>query len=184
VGRQRVGEGLLDGRVVAPDGEHAEPGQEVEVALAGAIEEVLSLGAGVVPIEADGLQHADELRVQVFLVQREALARALAELPLQIEGHRPPGARPVRSKSGPPPDRLRATSAPSAATCGRVSLEPSPLSRRTRRVSIARRALSALKATRPGSAPARRMSSTYSTATSRSARARMNTSASETRDGR
>ena len=47
----------------------AEPGEQIELARPRAVEEILSLGARAVTVEAIGLQHANHLRVEVLLVQ-------------------------------------------------------------------------------------------------------------------
>ena len=72
----RVAQRLLDRRMTAPEREHAEPGEEVEIALALAIEQVRTLGPHVVAVEADRAQHAWHLRIHVALVQRERLGAA------------------------------------------------------------------------------------------------------------
>ena len=101
IGGQHVGERALDRRVIAPDGEDAEPGEQIEVALPLAVVEVGPLGAHVVAIEADRLEHLDHLRVQVLLVQRELLAGARlqrVEDPAVVLHAAPPRGRAGRQR--------------------------------------------------------------------------------------
>ena len=72
--------------MAAAEREHAEPGEEVEVAPAVAVEEVRALGAHVVGVEPDRAQHARHLRVHVALVQRERLVPARLEQRAHVEG--------------------------------------------------------------------------------------------------
>ena len=66
-------------RVVAPDVEHAEAAEHVEVAPVVLVVEVLTLGASPDAVEADRLQHAHELRVDPVRVELVILARARFE---------------------------------------------------------------------------------------------------------
>ena len=66
-------------RVVAPDREHAPAGEQVEVALALCVEEVLAARLGIGDIEADRLEHPDDLAVQVLLVEGVLLLQTLRD---------------------------------------------------------------------------------------------------------
>ena len=55
---------LLYDRVVATNAEHAKTRQEIEVALAVAVDEIAAFGALVEAIIIDGLQYADHLLVE------------------------------------------------------------------------------------------------------------------------
>src|SRR6266540_4985547 len=59
-----------------PQSEHAEPGEEVEVRVAFAIEEVGALGADPLAIEPERAEHARHLRMDVALLERVALVPA------------------------------------------------------------------------------------------------------------
>ncbi len=84
---QHVDQRLLDHRMIAAHREHAKPGQQIEIAGARLIVEVRTLGAYVVTIEADRPEHADHLRIEVPVVQREALAGPFGQLALDVERH-------------------------------------------------------------------------------------------------
>ena len=68
---------LLDEGVVAPEAEDAVACVEVEVALAATVDQIGAFAADPLAVEAERLQHASELAVEVALVERESLARAL-----------------------------------------------------------------------------------------------------------
>jgi hypothetical protein len=74
-------------RVVAADREHAEARQQVEILLALVVVEIGTVRAHVVAVEADRLEHAHVLRVQVALVEIELLALALANQLQDALGH-------------------------------------------------------------------------------------------------
>lgn len=90
VGEVRV-EGLVDrpgdSGVAPAQGEHAEPGQEIEVAPTLGVVEVTALAPRVVVVEPDGLEHAAHLRVHVLRLQAEVLTLACPENFLQLERH-------------------------------------------------------------------------------------------------
>ncbi len=65
--------------MTATEGEHAESGEEVEVATTVAIEQVRALGADIVGVEPDRPQDARHLRIHVALVQRERFGVAFGE---------------------------------------------------------------------------------------------------------
>ncbi len=67
------------------EGEHAEPGEEVEVRVALAVEEIRTFGSDPLAIEAERAEHARHLRIDVALVQRERLMAALGEQCGEIE---------------------------------------------------------------------------------------------------
>ena len=64
VGVEHALQRLAQRRMIAADREHAKSAQQVEIARALAIEEILALPLLESDIVADGLQHADELLVQ------------------------------------------------------------------------------------------------------------------------
>ena len=64
-------------RVVAADREDAPAGEQVEVAIAGRVEEIGTARLGVRDVVADRLQHLHDLPVQVLVVQRVLLGQAL-----------------------------------------------------------------------------------------------------------
>ena len=72
-------------RMVAADREHTEAGQQVEIALVLAVVEVLALAALEADVETDGLEHPDELLVQVAGMQRPALGFAFLDHPRQVQ---------------------------------------------------------------------------------------------------
>ena len=76
-----------DGGVAPAEGEHAEPGQEVEVAVALVVDEVAALALDVEAVELDRAEHPGQLGVDVLRVEGEVLARALVQHLLQIKGH-------------------------------------------------------------------------------------------------
>jgi hypothetical protein len=65
-----------DAGVVAPDVEHPEAAEHVEVPAAFVVEQVGALGASPAPVEADRLEHPRELRVDRLRPQLEALVPA------------------------------------------------------------------------------------------------------------
>src|SRR4051794_7344840 len=99
--------------MAAPEREHPEAREQIEVALPFVIEQVRPGRAREAPVEADGLEHLDHLRVQVALVQGERVVRALAEFLENVERHiKSPETttRPLRwSASRPPPSRSTAS---------------------------------------------------------------------------
>lgn len=74
-----------DDGVVAPQAHDAEPGEHVQVVVAVRVPEVGALAALVDLVEADGVQHARELVVQVPAVQLVALGSALGQESAEIE---------------------------------------------------------------------------------------------------
>ena len=73
---ERLDQRRADARVRAPDVEHPEAAEHVEVAVALVVPEVGALAASPGAVEADRLQHARELRVDRLAPQLEALAPA------------------------------------------------------------------------------------------------------------
>ena len=65
--------------MVAPEREHAKAAEQVQITLAGRVEQIRSLGTHVVDIEAEGAQHAQRLRIEMPLEQRELLGLALVQ---------------------------------------------------------------------------------------------------------
>ena len=79
---ERLLERSLHPRVVAPDIEHPEPAQPVEVAVAVPVVQVRAFRARPAAVEADRAQHPHELRVDGACVELELVARvALEQLP-------------------------------------------------------------------------------------------------------
>ncbi len=72
--------------VVAPDREHAVAPEQVEVALAGRVDQVRALAARPGTVEAERAQDSPQLRVQVAVVQGELLAGARLDQLTHAEG--------------------------------------------------------------------------------------------------
>ena len=81
-----VADGLLCDGVVAADVEDAEAGEEVEVAVAFLVVEVLALGAGVDFVEADHALDLDEGAVEVAVVEGVVFAEAFFDDVFDGEG--------------------------------------------------------------------------------------------------
>ena len=143
---QHVLDGGDDVGVVAPDGEHAVAAEQVEVALAGRVDQVRPLAAGPGAVETQRAQDAPHLRVEVTVVERQLLAPALGEH-LGHRGDRAghtdrlftrrattvrPGGRPQ-----PLPDRQPGTPAP--RPCRREAVRPSAAERPAPRSGAAER---------------------------------------------
>ena len=64
---------VLDIRVVAAKGEDAVAGQQVEVGIACPVDQVGATPLRPFAVEAEGLQHAPQLWVQMTLVERHRL---------------------------------------------------------------------------------------------------------------
>ena len=78
---ERLDERLPNARVVAPDVEHAEATEHVQIPIAVGIPEVRALGSGPAPVEADRPQQPHELRVDCLRMEVERLrAPVLDEL--------------------------------------------------------------------------------------------------------
>ena len=75
----------LDRRMAAPEGVDPEAGKEIQVTLALGVEQVATLAADVEAIEADRLQHAGQLMVQVLFVQRVVLTVPCGKHRAEIE---------------------------------------------------------------------------------------------------
>ena len=76
------------GRVVAPEREHAEPAQQIQVAVAVGIEQMRPLGTHIIHGEAEGAQDAQQLRVEMAIEQLELVAAPFLDEPCQIDRHR------------------------------------------------------------------------------------------------
>jgi hypothetical protein len=76
---QHVAQDLDHLRVVAPDREHAPAGEQVEIAVALRVEEVLPARLGVRDVVADRLQHLHDLPIQILVVQRVLLGQTLGD---------------------------------------------------------------------------------------------------------
>ena len=93
VGVDRLVERLLQRRVAPAEGEHPEPGEEVEIAATFVVVEVGALGARVEAVEADRTENPHELGVDVPAVELEVLSLVACQHLIQIETHRlPPSA--------------------------------------------------------------------------------------------
>ncbi len=84
---QHLFEGGDHRRVVAAHGEHAETAEQVEIAVAVAVEQIGALGADVIGIEPDGLEHAQKLGIEMPVEQRELLGPTFGNELLKIKGH-------------------------------------------------------------------------------------------------
>ncbi len=76
---ERLDQGLAHTGIVAPDVEHAEAAEHVQVAVAVAVPEVRALGPRPLPVEPDRPQQPDELRVDRLRVEVERLGAALVD---------------------------------------------------------------------------------------------------------
>ena len=85
LGVQHVVDGFAYDGVVPPQGEHTETGQHVQVVIARRVVQVGTLGVRVDLVEADGVQHAWQLRVEVPALQLVALVSAFGEQPEHVE---------------------------------------------------------------------------------------------------
>ena len=79
IGVEHALQRLAQRRMVAADRKHAEAAQQVEILVAGAVVEVLALALLEPDVIADGLQHADDLLVQMARMHGAALCLALRE---------------------------------------------------------------------------------------------------------
>src|ERR1700674_4478118 len=73
--------------MIAADREHAPTAQEIEVAVAVLVEQVLTAPGTEADIEADGFQHADHLSIEMARMQRVALVFPLGEQRRGVQGH-------------------------------------------------------------------------------------------------
>ena len=78
---------LLNDRVPASEGEDAETGQEVQVALAVPVVEVAALTFDIEAVETERLQYLYELGIEILAVQAEILALAGFDQRAKLEGH-------------------------------------------------------------------------------------------------
>jgi hypothetical protein len=85
LGVDHVMHGPLDHRVVAPQREHAEAGQHVEVVVALVVVKVGALGPRIDLVEADRVQHLRQLRVHVPRLQLVPLRAARCQQSAEIE---------------------------------------------------------------------------------------------------
>ena len=100
---------LPDNRIVASEGKNPEAGKHVEVVLAGVVVQVRALGARVDLVEADRVQHARQLGIQVPRVQLIALVAALLQERREVECRHQRRLSDVRAAGshGRPPVRHR-----------------------------------------------------------------------------
>ncbi len=89
LGVQDVVQGAADDRVVPAQAHHPEPGQHVQVVVALRVPEVGALGPLVDLVEADGVQHAGQLVVEVPGVQLVPLRAALGQQGAEVEALAP-----------------------------------------------------------------------------------------------
>jgi hypothetical protein len=73
--------------MITPDGKNAVAGKQIEIAIVFVVVEILSLAPAIDFIESDRTQDADELRVDMALVQRIILAPTLLKNRIDIERH-------------------------------------------------------------------------------------------------
>lgn len=85
LGVEDVVQRLADDGVMAAEAHHPEPGEHVEVVLAVRVPEVRALGPLVDLVEADGVQHARELVVEMPAVQLVAFGAALGQQRAEVE---------------------------------------------------------------------------------------------------
>ncbi len=87
---------------LAAQGEDPEPREEVEVPVAVVVDQIGALGPDVLPVEPQGLQHLDQLRVHELRMQVEALALVLCHQGGKVERHvhSPVGSAGCRQNSG------------------------------------------------------------------------------------
>jgi hypothetical protein len=96
---QHLPERAHHGRVATADGEHAKAAQEIEIAVALGIEQVGSLAARVGDVEADRLEDAHELGIEMPVEELPGFKAALGDQRSKIEGH----AWPHRRRRDRPP---------------------------------------------------------------------------------
>lgn len=109
---EHVVQRLADHGVVAAEPHHPEPGEHVQVVVAVRVPEVRALGPLVDLVEADGVQHARELVVEVPGVEFVALGAALGQESAEVEllgtgggfrgGHFTVSPRKARLRTGRP----------------------------------------------------------------------------------
>ncbi len=75
----------LERRMAAPEGVNPEAGKQIQVTIALGVEQVATFAADIEAIEADRLQHARQLMVQVLFVQRVVLTVPCREHRSEIE---------------------------------------------------------------------------------------------------
>src|SRR5260370_41806876 len=92
--------------MIAADREHAPPAQQVEVAFAVLVEQVLTASGTEADVEADGLEHAHHLPVEMARMQRGALRFPLGEQRRGVQGHASLPPRPATHRCRP--TRVRA----------------------------------------------------------------------------
>ena len=94
---------VVHARIAAPDGEHAESAQQVEIFGALPVPQILALAPDEACVEADGLEHPHHLLVQMARVQPITFGFALSEQGFDVNAHfnlPPPGrgtVAPVKS---------------------------------------------------------------------------------------
>ena len=76
--------------MIAPQREHPEAAQQIEVTVALGVEQVGSLGAHVIDGEAERAQDPNQLRIEMALEQRELIGAPLLDQLCQIDRHRCP----------------------------------------------------------------------------------------------
>ena len=84
---EHLAQRVVYGRMIAPDGEHPEAAEQVEIFRARAVPQILPLAAHETRIVADGLEHPHHLLVHKARVQRVAFGFALCEQGFDINAH-------------------------------------------------------------------------------------------------
>src|SRR5437868_9833421 len=93
--------------MIAADREYAPAAEQVEVAIAGLVEQVLAAPGAEAYVEAYGLEHADHLAVKVARMQRVALRFPGCEQRRGVQRHANLPARPGASAGRRQLDRGR-----------------------------------------------------------------------------
>ena len=115
---------LADDGVVAAEAHHPEAGEHVEVVVAVRVPEVRALGPLVDLVEADGVQHARELVVEVPGVQLVALGAALGEQRRRGRIPSGPGFRRLSCPASPWPARCAALPPAARLLDGQAGADP------------------------------------------------------------
>ena len=77
-------------RVITADGEHAPPGEQIEIPLAVLVVQILAGTTLVALIEPNGFEHMHHLLIEMACMQLVALDLPLGDKSLDIKAHSPP----------------------------------------------------------------------------------------------